>query len=219
MKATYLQQIHDLKNGHFPSSFTMKVAIIGSGLSGLAAMKCCLDEGLEPVCFEQEDTIGGLWNFAEEERHSSVYRSTVSNVCKEMMCFSDFPHPKEFPPFLHNTKVMEYFHLYAKHFDLYKYIRYETKVKDIRKAADYDKTGNWEVCYASLVGPEANVVKKEVYNAVMLCTGHHSSPYWPSFQGMDDFGGIKLHSHAYKDFKRFEGKSVLVVGEYQHGLY
>lgn len=194
--------------------FTMKVAVIGSGASGLVAMKSCIDEGIEPVCFEQEDTIGGLWNFTEEERHSSVYRSTVINTSKEMMCFSDFPIPKDFAPFMHNTKVMEYFHLYAKHFDLNKYIRYQTKVTDIRKAGDYDDTGNWEVCYVSLVGPEANVVKTEVYNAVMVCIGHHSSPHWPSFQGMDEFNGMKIHSHTYKDFRSFEGKRVLIVGEF-----
>ena len=37
---------------------TKKIAIIGGGVSGLAAIKCCLDEGLNPVCFEQFDDIG-----------------------------------------------------------------------------------------------------------------------------------------------------------------
>ena len=35
-----------------------KVAIVGGGLGGLCAIKCCLDEGLEPVCYEQFDQIG-----------------------------------------------------------------------------------------------------------------------------------------------------------------
>ena len=33
-------------------------AVIGAGLGGLAAVKCCLDEGIEPVCFEQHADIG-----------------------------------------------------------------------------------------------------------------------------------------------------------------
>lgn len=36
----------------------MKIAIIGSGASGLVAVKSCLDEGLDPVCFERTDDIG-----------------------------------------------------------------------------------------------------------------------------------------------------------------
>lgn len=40
-----------------------RVAVVGAGSSGLACMKCCLDEGLEPVCFESSDDIGGLWRF------------------------------------------------------------------------------------------------------------------------------------------------------------
>lgn len=40
-----------------------RVAVIGGGSSGLACIKCCLDESLEPVCFESSDDIGGLWRF------------------------------------------------------------------------------------------------------------------------------------------------------------
>ena len=36
----------------------MRVAVIGAGASGLTAIKCCIDEGLEPVCFERSNDIG-----------------------------------------------------------------------------------------------------------------------------------------------------------------
>lgn len=41
----------------------VRVAVVGAGVSGLAATKCCLDEGLEPTCFEQSQDIGGLWRY------------------------------------------------------------------------------------------------------------------------------------------------------------
>lgn len=192
----------------------MRVAIIGAGASGLTSIKCCKDEGLEPVCFEQEDAIGGLWYFTEEERHSSVYRSTVINTSKEMMCFSDFPIPKEYPPFMHHQLIMKYLHLYAKEFDLYKCIRFRIKVVDLKKAPDFEESGKWEILFQELDGKNPDAVNKEVYDAVMLCVGHHSEPSWPSFPGMDEFSGLKIHSHSYKDFKPFENKKVLVVGRY-----
>ena len=43
----------------------MRVAVIGAGVSGLAAIKCCLDEGLDVVCFEKRNDLGGLWNYTE----------------------------------------------------------------------------------------------------------------------------------------------------------
>lgn len=42
-----------------------------------------------------------------------------------MMCFSDYPIPDDFPNFMHNSKVLEYFRLYAKEFDLLKYIQFK----------------------------------------------------------------------------------------------
>jgi len=43
----------------------MRVAVIGAGVSGLSAIKCCLDEGLDVVCFEKRNGLGGLWNYTE----------------------------------------------------------------------------------------------------------------------------------------------------------
>lgn len=40
-----------------------KVAVIGAGASGLPAIKCCVDEGLQPVCFERTDHIGKTFFF------------------------------------------------------------------------------------------------------------------------------------------------------------
>lgn len=40
-----------------------RVAVVGAGVSGLSSIKCCLDEGLEPTCFERSKNLGGLWKF------------------------------------------------------------------------------------------------------------------------------------------------------------
>nr|XP_054291746.1 dimethylaniline monooxygenase [N-oxide-forming] 4 isoform X2 [Pongo pygmaeus] len=45
-----------------------KVAVIGAGVSGLSSIKCCVDEDLEPTCFERSDDIGGLWKFTTTVR-------------------------------------------------------------------------------------------------------------------------------------------------------
>ena len=107
-----------------------KVAVIGAGASGLAAIKCCLDEGLEPTCYEISDYIGGLWHFTEtvKDRQACVIQSTVANVSKEMMCFSDFSPEKTCPIYMHHTDALHYFHQYAKHFKLLEKIEFNTEV-------------------------------------------------------------------------------------------
>ena len=51
----------------------MSVAVVGAGVSGLVATKCCLDEGLEPTCFEQSQDIGGLWRYTVSRRCPSSF--------------------------------------------------------------------------------------------------------------------------------------------------
>ncbi|GAB6033689.1 flavin-dependent monooxygenase [Chamberlinius hualienensis] len=46
----------------------------------------------------------------------------------------------------------------------------------------------------------------------MVCSGHHSHPNIPIFDGLSDFKGPVVHTHAYKDQKPFENKRVLVIG-------
>ncbi|KAI4579403.1 hypothetical protein MJT46_000771 [Ovis ammon polii x Ovis aries] len=40
-----------------------RIMVIGAGVSGLGAIKICLEEGLEPICFEEGNDIGGLWRY------------------------------------------------------------------------------------------------------------------------------------------------------------
>lgn len=55
-----------------------KVAIIGGGSSGLCAIKACLQEGLEPICFERTGDIGGLWRFeVNPDSHMSAWGSAL----------------------------------------------------------------------------------------------------------------------------------------------
>uniref|UniRef100_A0A3P8SZE3 Flavin-containing monooxygenase n=1 Tax=Amphiprion percula TaxID=161767 RepID=A0A3P8SZE3_AMPPE len=49
-----------------------RVAVIGAGPSGLTSIKACLEEGLEPTCFESSYDIGGLWKFKVRDMNASI---------------------------------------------------------------------------------------------------------------------------------------------------
>ncbi|XP_067391208.1 flavin-containing monooxygenase 5-like [Emydura macquarii macquarii] len=188
-----------------------RIAVIGGGSSGLCAIKCCLDDGLEPTCFERSEDIGGLWRFKEnpEEGRASIYKSVIINTSKEMMCFSDFPIPAEFPNYMHNSKIMEYFRMYAKHFDLLKYIHFKTSVVRVTKCPDFPITGQWNV-----VTETEEKQESAIFDGVMVCIGHHTNAHLPldSFPGIEKFKGHYFHSRNYKNSQEFSGKRVIVIG-------
>ncbi|NXW64745.1 FMO5 monooxygenase, partial [Eurystomus gularis] len=194
-----------------------RVAIIGAGASGLCALKCCLDEGLVPTCFERSGDIGGLWRFEEhpEEGRASIYPSVIINASKEMMCFSDFPIPEDFPNYMHNSKIMEYFRMYAQHFDLLRHIRFRTSVCRVAKCPNFTTTGQWEVVTESEGQQEV-----AIFDAVLVCTGHHTEAHLPlsTFPGLEKFEGFYMHSRDYKSPQPFSGKRVVVVGTGNSGI-
>ncbi|KAI8917961.1 flavin-binding monooxygenase-like-domain-containing protein [Entophlyctis helioformis] len=128
-----------------------RVAVIGAGASGLSAIKECIAEGLDVVCFDQEPQVGGLWRYVParegEDPHSSVYESTVINTSKEMLAYSDFPVPKEWPTFMPHRYVARYLQMYAEHFDLKKHIKFNRRVLSIvpENNESGEHTGRWEV--------------------------------------------------------------------------
>ncbi|XP_033007220.1 dimethylaniline monooxygenase [N-oxide-forming] 5-like isoform X1 [Lacerta agilis] len=188
-----------------------RVAVIGAGASGLTAIKCCLDEGLQPTCFERSDDIGGLWRFQEHDigGQASIYKSLTINTSKEMMSYSDFPIPAEYPNYMHHSKVMDYFRMYAEHFDLLKHIRFKACVCSIKKRPDFPITGQWEVV-SEIYGKQESAI----FDAVLVCTGHHIDPYFPLdlFPGVEKFKGKIMHSREYKHPEKFRDQRILVIG-------
>lgn len=92
--------------------------------------------------FQFNILLGGLWYYTPEikEGRSCVMKSTVSNTSKEMMSYSDFPCPREFPMFMHNTYTLRYLHMYADKFRLKERIEFNTEV--IYEQNSIDETNN-----------------------------------------------------------------------------
>ncbi|KAI4578217.1 hypothetical protein MJG53_011072 [Ovis ammon polii x Ovis aries] len=188
-----------------------RVAIIGAGVSGLASIRCCLEEGLEPTCFERSNEVGGLWEFSDhsEEGRASIYKSVFTNSSKEMMCFPDFPYPDDYPNYMHQSKVQDYIKTFAQKKNLFRYIQFETLVTSIKKCPNFLITGQWEI-----VSEKDEKQESTIFDAVMICSGHHVYPNLPtdSFPGLNRFQGYYLHSRDYKGPEVYQGKRVLVIG-------
>lgn len=96
------------KNRSSADAGVKKICVIGAGASGINAIKLCREEGFDVVCYEQSDFVGGLWKYRDDDVDglASVMRSTIINSSKEMSAYSDFPPPKEFANYMHNTSMV-----------------------------------------------------------------------------------------------------------------
>ena len=197
----------------FDNMTPQRVAVIGAGISGLCAIKSSLDEGLHPVCYEMRKDVGGLWNFSEKvvDGQGSVMDTTVINISKEMMSFSDFPMPADAPNHLRHPDYKNYLGRYADANDLKKYINFETQVLSVKKSDDHEKTGKWTVSFKG-INDDNTKVATEVIDFVLVCTGMHGKPKEVSYPGLERFKGLVVHAHGVRNAAGFEGKRVVVIG-------
>ena len=98
------------KPGVAQPSVARRVAVIGAGPSGMAALRAFESaarkgaEVPEVVCFEKQGDWGGLWNYTwrtgldefGEPVHGSMYRFLWSNGPKECLEFADYGFEEHF---------------------------------------------------------------------------------------------------------------------------
>lgn len=178
-----------------------RVAILGSGPSGLVSAKSALESGLEPFVFEKANTLGGLWR----PDTGATWPSMRTNLSHFSCMFSDFPWETITDDFPTQTEMYHYLCRYAKHFDIEKYIHYNSNVISVNKNAQ----NQWHIQWV-----ESDGVKAEDFDFVMVATGIFSKPYIPEFKGLDKFQKTKkvLHSSEFKTSEIFKGQQVVTIG-------
>ncbi|KAH9366543.1 hypothetical protein HPB48_010303 [Haemaphysalis longicornis] len=184
----------------------MRVAVIGAGCSGVTAVKACLEENIDVVCYERGANSGGLWWYRDAEDDDlgtgSVMRFTVCNTSKEMCVYSDYPPSQELPVFLEHEQMVGYIRDYADHFRVTPLIRFRHEVVHVS-----------EDLALRVRNLETDEEFEETFDRVMVCSGHHSIPSIPLVPGREKFGGRVMHSREYKySDENLRGKRVVVVG-------
>ena len=174
-----------------------RVCVIGAGPSGLASVKALRDNGVDCVCFEREDDVGGNWYFGKPG--SSVYSGTHLISSKRLTEFADFPMPGEYPPFPSHGQALDYLRAYAREFDLYENIRLGSPVERAEPA----ESGGWSIHLANDSAPQH-------FDRLIIANGHHWSPKWPA--NVAEFSGETIHAHDFKTPAMLSRRRVLVMG-------
>ncbi len=201
-----------------------RVAIIGAGPSGLAALRAfesARRKGAdipELVCYERQGDVGGIWNYTwrtgtdeyGEPVHASMYRYLWSNGPKECLEFADYSFEEHFGRPIPSYPPREVLHDYIKGRIEKSGITHYVKLRHAVRWVEYDDaTEKFHVTVKDLV---ADKTFTEDFDYVIVASGHFSTPNVPEFEGLSTFPGRVMHSHDFRSADEFAGKRVLCVG-------
>ena len=172
-----------------------RVAIIGAGPSGTAQLRAFASaqqagaEIPEIVCYEKQSDWGGLWNYtwrtgldkAGEPVHGSMYRYLWSNGPKECLEFADYTFEEHFgrpiasyPP---RAVLADYIKGRVEKADVRKFCKFNHAVQDV----EYDEASKqFTLTARDLI---QNTSSSEVFDYVIVASGHFSTPNVPKFEG------------------------------------
>ncbi|KAH7858421.1 hypothetical protein Vadar_023681 [Vaccinium darrowii] len=204
------------------------VCVIGAGPSGLVAARELRKEGHNVVVFEQSHDVGGQWlyepNVEGEDPlgretalnvHSSMYASLRLTSPREIMGFTDFPFlvkkGRDMRRFPGHRELLLYLSDFCAFFGLREMIRFNTRVEYVGML-DYGEFGKDLRWVVKSKEKKCEKVVEEVFDAVVVATGHYSKPRLPSIRGMEAWKRKQIHSHVYRVPEPFRNEVVVVVG-------
>ncbi len=201
-----------------------RVAIIGAGPSGLAALRAFESARKmgatipEVVCYEKQSDYGGLWNYTwrtgldefGEPVHGSMYRYLWSNGPKECLEFADYSFEEHFGRPIPSYPPRAVLHDYIKGRIEKSGITHYIKLNHAVRGVTYNHaTEKFTVTVKDLAGD--SVVSSEFDHVIVSC-GHFSTPNVPEFEGIKKFPGRVMHAHDFRSADEFAGKNVLLIG-------
>src|SRR4051794_10782432 len=173
----------------------MRVAIIGSGFSGLGMGIALKREGLADfTIYDRAEGVGGTW------RHNT-YPGLACDVPSHLYSFSFEPKRDWSKRFSPREEIHAYLEHCVRKYRLADHLRLGT---EIARASFDEDTRRWRLETTAGETVEADVV--------ITATGQLSRPSIPSIPGLDSFQGTAFHSARWQQDHDLTGREVAVIG-------
>lgn len=178
-----------------PADFT--VAVIGAGMSGLAASWHLSRLGIRHTVLERHAELGGVW----VENTYPGCRLDTSNFCYSYS-FAQQANWRHF--FSPRDEVRRYFHEVAGHNDLIRHIQFNTHARTLQ----YDDAA----CKWRIRCERAGECSTLEANVVISAVGQLNKPRLPAIAGLARFRGPSWHTARWRHDIKLDGLRVGVVG-------
>jgi cation diffusion facilitator CzcD-associated flavoprotein CzcO len=168
------------------------VAIIGSGMSGLAMAVNLLEDGRRSFALlERADDLGGTWR-------DNSYPGCACDVPSHLYSLSFAPNPDWSSTFSGRQEIQAYLRRVADERGVTPFIRFGHEVLSARWDGE-----RWEIDTAS------GALTARV---LIAASGPLSEPLVPDIPGLDGFGGKLFHSARWDHDHDLTGERVAVIG-------
>ncbi|OHE98473.1 hypothetical protein CORC01_06264 [Colletotrichum orchidophilum] len=175
----------------------LRITIIGAGVSGISMaykLQKHLKDYVEIQILEKSPELGGTW-------FENRYPGCACDVPSHCYQFSFAPNPDWSRFYASSQEIQAYLDGVARHFDLHKFIKFNTLVT---KAEWSEDSGTWSVNTAD----GSTLVSEILVNA----SGILNNFQMPNIQGFENFAGPVLHTANWDSSVNLSGQRVGVIG-------
>lgn len=169
------------------------IAIVGAGFGGIAAAAALRRAGHgDLTIYEASSGVGGTW-------FDNVYPGAATDAASHLYSYSYAPHDWA-RTHVGQGEIRRYLEDVVDRLDLRRLIRLSTRVADV--AWDEARQG-YHVTTAE--------GESRIFDVVVSAVGLFAKPRWPTWPGLESFGGPVVHTARWKPVD-LAGKRVAVVG-------
>ena len=175
-----------------------RVAVIGAGVSGIAAAYRLQQAKVDFTVYEKNDEVGGVW---WENRYPGC-RLDTPNFAYSLSFAQKANWPQQFS---RQPEIHAYLATVAESAGMRRQIRFGCEVDAMR----FDEE---RAIWTLTVRDRSGAVSQEEFNAVITAVGILNRPSLPDIPGLDTFQGRIVHSATWPEDLDLEGKRVALVG-------
>ncbi|MBD2858883.1 NAD(P)/FAD-dependent oxidoreductase [Spongiibacter sp. KMU-158] len=177
------------------SAWQPRIAIIGAGISGIAAVVKLRKAGFSQLTvFEKADKVGGTWR-------ENTYPGLACDIPSHWYSFSFEPNPDWHHRCAHGPEIQAYLERTAQKYGVTDIVRFNSAVTRLVYQAPH-----W-LLYCNGQNSEP-----EQFDIVISATGILHRTIMPAIPGLDDFAGASFHSAHWDHSVDYHGKRIGVIG-------
>jgi len=170
-----------------------RIAIIGAGMSGIAAVVKLRKAGYTDLTvFEKTDRVGGTWR-------ENQYPGLSCDIPSYLYQFSFEKNPDWSHRFSYGPEIQRYMERTAEKHGVTRHVRFNTRVDALRYVAPV-----WELTTGD--------GQTEVFDIVISATGVLHHPSIPDIPGLSNFEGDAFHTARWNTDLDLRGKRVGIIG-------
>jgi cation diffusion facilitator CzcD-associated flavoprotein CzcO len=172
----------------------MRVAVIGTGFAGLAAVHALRDACIDDfVVLERAAEVGGIWR-------DNSYPGIACDVPSHLYSLSFAPNPDWVRTFSDGAQIRDYCGQVARRLRMDEVTEFGEEVLD----ASWQQTRQcWQI---------RTTTREFSADVIIDGSGGLSDPAWPAIDGLAEFQGTICHSARWDHDADLSGKRVAVIG-------